>query len=874
VADGKALQGRDRTRVILTPDQRLRVFVSSTLRELREERAAVRAAISQLSLTPVMFELGARPHPPRALYRSYLDQSDVFVGIYWESYGWVAPGESVSGLEDEYRLSAHLPRLLYVKEPAPNREPKLAALLKQIQTDDTASYRSFATPEELAQLLTGDLMLMLTEQFQAAAHEEPAREPVRLRLTPPAEPLTALVGREQEAESLRALIRDGSRLVTVTGTGGVGKSRLAVEVARRCHKEFGIDVHFVDLTPLSSAEAVLSEIARSLGIPSEGTTGPMASLIDHLASRRLLLLLDNFEHVAAAATHLPELLSACGDLQVLVTSRQVLRLRGETEFPLAPLPVPSTGAPADEVRSNPAVMLFVQRAHAAQPSFDLTAENLEPVAEISRRLDGLPLAVELAAARVRLLPANLLLDRLESRLDLLSSGAADLPERQRTLWSAIDWSFNLLSPAEQELFCQLAVFVGGWTLEAAEAVCLTTATTNVLDILVSLLEKSLFVVVTAARAGEPRMRMLAPVHQYAEQKLVADGSRSTLQQRHADYFGKLVTEHEAELRGASQEAWSLQLSAESGNLRAAVGWWMTIRDGEALGQFLWATFLHYWLIGDMVREFGSWVQGAYGLAENMSRITLGRLGIVDGVVAFNRLELDDAEQATEKALSILDGVGDESAINFGRLAQGLIASVRGDPSASAAIARVLESPHLGDDPWLGAMAYWTAGSVALFAADLAPAESHFGQALERGMEIANWQVVGLALGSLSFVHLLHGRMDAAGVALEESVDCFRRVRYRVGLAYDLQALATVLSTLGDPHAATQALATADATFKRVGFPLWPAFQPAFDALYEQLRSVLGMDFAETWSKGGDSDVYVAAANAVELVKRQSVRATE
>jgi predicted ATPase len=857
--------------LILTPDQRLRVFISSTLRELAEERAAIRSVLAHLSLTPVMFELGARPHPPRALYRSYLDQSHVFVGIYGESYGWVAPDEALSGLEDEYVLSKHLPRLLYVKEPAPNREPRLSALLQRVQADDTACYRSFQTTEELARLVSDDLMLLLSERFQALAQVPSAPDHRDLRLTSPAEPLTPILGRDDELGTVERLIAGGARLVTVTGAGGIGKTRLVIEVAHRCASNMPIDVHFVDLTPVGSPESVPAEIAKSLGILAEGSRGPIESLIDHLADRRLLLVLDNFEHVVASAVALPEFLSACPGVQVLISSRQVLRVRGEREFPLAPLPVPTAGAPAELVRANASVRLFAERAEAAHPVFEISADNLEAVAEICRRLDGLPLAVELAAARVRLLPVDGLLRRLEARLDLLSSGAADLPERQRTLWSAIDWSYNLLSADEQVLFSQLAVFIDGWALEAAEAVC-TTAGHDVLDTLVSLLEKSLLVVVSPARSGEPRMRMLAPVHEYAEQKLVGSGERPALVRRHADYFKNLIAGHEDDLRGSGQEDWSARLSAEEGNLRAAVHWWIEHSDGEALARFAWSTHIHYWMTGGL-EEFVEWLKAADRLVDRMSQVTLGRLRIVEGYGATDLVGPDEGARHFEEALSLLEGAGDESGTAHARVLLAQIKGLRGDPSAATVLQTVFERSSLRDDPSVFALAHWVAGGLALFAGDLEQAEFHNSLAVELGHELGNWLFVGMGLERLAFVHMTRGRTDAAATALRESVDCFRRVHYREGLAYDLQTLAGALRALGDLLAATEALSAADAIHTLIGYSgpmgMWSLYKPSFDALHDDLMMALGERFSEAWDRGQDQDVYSAAhvaLNAVEGAK--------
>src|SRR5918994_400911 len=240
--------GPDTASMIRTPDQRVRIFVSSTLDELAPERVAVRRAIEELHLTPVMFELGARPHPPRELYRAYLAQSHVFVGIFWQRYGWVAPGESVSGLEDEYVLSAGTPRLLYLKNPAPEREERLSDLIERMQSDDSASYRHFETPMELARLVQDDLALLLSERFEATnapraavpATEQPSRSP-----SPPPLPLGATVGRERDIAAVAELLRGGTRLLTLSGAGGIGKSRLALEVAQRLADEFGSDLYYV-----------------------------------------------------------------------------------------------------------------------------------------------------------------------------------------------------------------------------------------------------------------------------------------------------------------------------------------------------------------------------------------------------------------------------------------------------------------------------------------------------------------------------------------------------------------------------------------------------------------------------------------------------
>ena len=448
------------TGVIRTPDQRLRVFVSSTLQELTAERRAVRDAVTSLRQVPVMFELGARPHPPRQVYRAYLAQSHVFVGVYWQSYGWVAPGEQISGLEDEYRLSAELPRLIYIKSPSPDREARLTQMLARITNDADVSYQHFSDPGELRDLVINDLAVLLNERFEMARPGAPAEDAPLAGALPA--PSTPLVDREQEVAVISELVLvEGVRLVTVTGPGGVGKTRLAVEAANRLRPSFRDGVQFINLAGVRDASMVSAVIAAGLSL-STSSDRVLADLASYLHRRRILLFLDNFEQVIEAAPLVAELLTAAPGLVALVTSRALLRLGGEHEFPVAPLAVPPPGA--GDAGQYDSVRLFVERAHAAVPGFELTDANSEAVAQICRRLDGLPLAIELAAARVRLLPPPALLARLDDRMTILTRGARDLPERQQTLKNTLDWSFSLLSDSERALFARVGVFAGPFGL--------------------------------------------------------------------------------------------------------------------------------------------------------------------------------------------------------------------------------------------------------------------------------------------------------------------------------------------------------------------------------------------------------------------------
>jgi predicted ATPase len=566
---------------IRTPDQRLRVFVSSTLQELSAERSAVAEAVRAIRLTPVMFELGARPHPPRDLYRAYLTQSDVFVGIYWQRYGWVAPGEAISGLEDEYLLSGPMPKLIYIKR-GDEREPRLAELIKRIQADDRVSYRPFAEADELRELVKDDLAVMLTERFATAASAAvgrvdaasaspaaPPGEPTQADLPPRYElPLERgdLIGRASLVSSVADLLgRPEVGIVTLTGPGGTGKTRLAIHVGHAQRAAFEGNVYYVELAGVRAAEDVLPAIQTTLEIPLPASGGdPEKLLVAHLRRQRALLVLDNFEQVLDAAPAVARLAAACPRLKILVTSRESLRVRGEYEQPVPPLSLDVVAGGA----LSPCVTLFEQRAREVRPDFRVDAENRAAVVEICRHLDGLPLAVELAAARTRVLSPQAMLPRLDRSLSLLTSQRRDLPARQQTLRAALCWSYDLLRPDEQAFFRRLGTFTGGFFEEAAAEVTAGTGV-DVLDGLTSLADKSLLS--RSEQDGLTRFHLLETVREFALERLGEAGEEQEARTRHArwvrDLFGGacgLIT------RQAGRQVWFKRLALEEGNARAAL----------------------------------------------------------------------------------------------------------------------------------------------------------------------------------------------------------------------------------------------------------------------------------------------------------------
>ena len=422
--------------------------------------------------------------------------------------------------------------------------------------------------------------------------------------------LTSLVGREREVARVVALIEEHYRLVTLVGPGGTGKTRLAFAAGAELLDAFADGVWFVDLAPITAPSLVLPAIATTLGVRETSAVNPEATLVTYLGSKRLLLLLDNFEHVVPAASHVSSLLSVCPQLAMLVTSREPLLLQAERQFPVAPLALPETQvmAPLSELARVPAVDLFVQRAQAILPDFALTRDNAATVAEICRRLDGLPLAIELAAARIRLLPPAALLARLEHRLPLLTHGVRDAPARQQTLRNTIAWSHDLLVPEERMLFRRLSVFAGGWTLDAAAAIANPDGELDVFNGLAALVDKSL-VRRSGDAAGEPRFGLLETIREFGLEQLEAAGESDEVRRCHAEYVLRSSEAISSELWHSTDPKLVERLASEHYNARGALEWFA--KRGELESCLRLAVGMGwFWFIRGLATEGRSWLERA------------------------------------------------------------------------------------------------------------------------------------------------------------------------------------------------------------------------------------------------------------------------
>ncbi|MGA8222421.1 MAG: protein kinase [Candidatus Acidiferrales bacterium] len=613
--------------------------------------------------------------------------------------------------------------------------------------------------------------------------EKPGRQ-VEIRPTNIPVQRTRFVGREKEVAAAKGLLlREDVRLVTVTGPGGIGKTRLAVEVANGLIESFPGGIHYVPLSPVGDPGMIASVILQTLGIREAGGLTPLQILKKNLEDSLrapIMFLLDNFEHLIQAAPTVAEMLAAGPNLKILVTSRAPLHVYGEQEFPVPPLALPdSRSMPAVEALSEwPAIALFVQRAVAAKPDFELDAQNATAVIEICARLDGLPLAIELAAARVKVLSPSAMRTRLESRLQLLTGGARDLPQRQQTLRAAIDWSYDLLSPAEQKLFRRLSVFVGGCTLEGVEAVCdaKSDLDLDLLDGMASMVDRSLLQQVEQAN-GESRFVMLETIREYAREKLEASKEEGSTKRAHAAYCLVLAEEETTEQSGAEVGEWLERFALEHDNFRAALEW-LTETGETEWGLRLGAALFRFW----ETREY---------LAEGRDRLA-------------KLLKLAGATAPTKARARAL-------------FAAGVLAGEQGDYlSADALIGESLGVGHQLHDKQGVAVCLNALAVLARGQGDVVVAHSLFEESLVLWRELDDQKAVARALSNLASVVKLRGDYARAHAIYGECLSIFRGLGDQTGVAWSLNHQGDVARDQGDSAAARKLYEEGLAIFRELG----------------------------------------------------------
>ncbi|CAI9390544.1 hypothetical protein MICABA_01494 [Microbacterium sp. T2.11-28] len=807
--------------VIRTPDQRIRVFVSSTLRELADERRAARAAIEGLRLAPVMFELGARPHPPRALYRSYLAQSDVFVGIYGASYGWVAPGEEISGLEDEYRLAPPgMPKLIYLKSGS-EREERLEALIDRIRTDDTAAYLSFDAPEDLAARIAEDLATLLAERFDQsrAPASAPGAPATSLAARVPV-PYTRTIGREGDIAAVRDLLeRAEDRVISLIGPGGIGKSRLAIESALAVDDLFPDGTYFIALENVLEPALLLPTIAYALGIRDNGEAALEERLSLALAGRRVLLVLDNFEQIVDAAPVLVRLFTVAPLARFLVTSRIVLRIRGERVFEVPPLVAPADGAPATLERAgmSSACALFVDRAVAAAPGFVLTADNAGAVMDICRRLEGLPLAIELAAAKARMLSPQTIAERLGQALPLLTAAVRDLPERHRTMRATLQWSVSLLTPPQREMLEDLGVFAERFTFDAVEALGAgRTWGGEALEALGALVDASL--VKQTDVAGRGVLSLLAIVREYAIGRLKERGEADLMRAAHADYYHLLVQRLAPQLRGTGQAAVLPELGLQLANLRAAIRHLVYTGRLDDAADFAWEMLIYWWIMG----LFGGVRVWMLELLAKDEPITQRSRATAWFFALWGELWQRPAQEVVAglgEVARLFAESGDDDASAMAFAARATARVQLPDPDIDLAereLRDAVERLQKVGNPWAEAITRVSLGRVAWLRGSIDDALAH----LERASAIAETNGDRF---TLSIAGNQRGRLLIVRGAVDEAEDVFVttlmqsvRLHHEEGVAYGLEGLCAVAAARDDAERAGELSAAAAAIRHRVG----------------------------------------------------------
>lgn len=826
---------------IRTPDQRIRVFVSSTLRELADERRAVRAAIERLRLAPVMFELGARPHPPRALYRAYLAQSDVFVGIYGDSYGWVAPDEDVSGLEDEYNLAAaSMPKLIYIKAST-QRDARLDGLIDRIRSDDTAAYLPFENAADLEEQVAGDLAALLAERFDesrvAGDSELSAATPSAIERIPVA--YTATIGREGDLERLRDLLRHGeSRVVSMIGPGGIGKSRLAIETARAAEDLFPDGIYFALLEGVLEPGLLVPTIAYTLGIRDNGEAALEERIAHALAGRRVLIVLDNFEQIVDAAPVLVRLYAAAPLATFLVTSRIVLRIRGEQVYEVGPLPTPDGvgAATLDRTLRSSACVLFVDRAAAVKPGFAITEENASDIADICRRLEGLPLAIELAAAKVRLLTPRGIAERLEQSLPLLTASVRDMPERHSTMRATIDWSVSLLPDADRELLEDLGVFATRFTLEAVEALGAGRSWDGMaLDSLAALIDASL--VKQTEIDGRVVFSLLALVREYALGRLKIAGDAGVIRAAHADYYSDFVARTAPKLRGREQADAVAQLGLELPNLRAAVRHLIYTDRLDDAGAFAWNLLIYWWIAG-FFAEVRVWMLELLGKELPITQHTRAVAWFLALWGEMWQRPSEGVVAGLAECVRLFTESGDEDAAAMALAARATARLQLPTPDVKTAGRELTDAAarqHAVGNTWAEAITEVSRGRLAWLLGSPEDALTRFNRAAEIAEASGDLFTLSVAGNHQARLLLLRGDVDAAEDACVRTLLVSIRLHHEEGIAYGLEGLCAVAAERGDGERAGALSAAAAVIRHRIGVFDAEAFRvhtPQLDAARE------------------------------------------
>jgi predicted ATPase/class 3 adenylate cyclase len=661
---------------------------------------------------------------------------------------------------------------------------------------------------------------------------------------------TSFVGREQDVEQIKTLL-DTAHAVTLTGIGGTGKTRLSLQVAADLIEQYADGVWFVELAPLAEPSLVASTIGEVLGISEVPGQTMLDTLSDALAQKQLLLVLDNCEHLLDTSAEVAAaLLKACPELRILASSREGLGIAGEATYAVSPLPLPEAQVDIGVLLSTPSVQLFVERAQLAKPMFQLTEDNAEAIGFICRRLDGIPLALELAAARVKIMPPQKLVERLEDRFRYLTGGKREALAHHQTLRATIDWSYDLLDEAEKLLLNRLSVFQGGFVMEAAEGVCAGEGLDEleVLDYLSQLVQKSL--VEVDEQEDDARYRLLETVRQYAQEKLDEAGETETYHQAHLDHYLALAETAEPELAGAEQASWLKRLHEEHDNFRGALHWaiqaqqWEAAqRMGGALGRF-WATHGH-------LGEGRVWLAQALQVEEGVDLAAQAKALRYAGTLAWQQGDLGEAQGMMEASLAVYRELGDTQGVAMALGNLGAVAAQQGDlDGAKALFEEALASlRELGDTRGI-ASALNNLGIVAMDQGDLEGAKALYEESLALRREQGDTYNIAITLSNLGELAYLEDDLEEARRQLADSLTLSQEIGDQIGVNDASAVMASLVHKEGFAEIATQLQGASARWGEELGVPLQPMDQKLYDETRVALMDELGEDGYATAFEAG------------------------
>ena len=665
--------------------------------------------------------------------------------------------------------------------------------------------------------------------------------------------LTSMIGREYESARLRKMILNPSiRLVSLLGPPGVGKTCLALNVARAVQPAFKDGVVFVDLTSIRESQYLQPAIASALGITQISRAGIDQAVLASLRDKNLLLVLDNFEQVIEAAPQLLLFFGASSGVKILVTSREVLRLRGEQELHLVPLPTPPSKSPRQNLNllEFPSVELFVKRAQAVKPEFKLDEKNASLVAEICSRLDGLPLAIELAAARMRTMSLVSMIEQFSRRYDWLSQGARDLPEWRQTLAGAVEWSVNLLTEPERTLFYRLSIFSGGWTLAAAEEVCSDDQIClrpEIFTLLIHLMEKSLIL----PEDVDGRFSFLETLREYAHDGLIKNGGLEPLRKRHFEYYlGFMKTAKPYLLQGGSQILWLSRVELEYPNLRLALGWATENRERASLAMELGMSIHYFWLTRSYIREARYWLEQILALDTTPGSVRANLLRFSSDYASMQG-DYSQAKEFEQEAMEISKVMGDETGIFLSMDGMAMLAGMQGDyATAASLLEEVLKFRKQRTE--FGQLSV-TLNNLAIAnrrLGNLERAEQLFVEAAQLNRKSESLKSLSHSLTGLAEIYIEQGRNEEALKLLKESVDLRASLLDMKGLSNSLWTLATLMEKAGNEICAVTLLGASSQLREKVGISLTPASINEYEDNLDHLRITLGQNQFETaWFDG-------------------------